>query len=203
MSLAILEKMFGSSARVRIMKLFLFNPESVYEKNDVIKKTKIGASNVQKELNLLENIRLIKKTSFFKEVKLKSGPKKKRTKGFILNNDFIYLNHLKSLLIDTAPLQHDEITKKISKSGKVKLIVASGIFVHLDDGRVDLLVVGDAIKEKSVKSIIHQIEAEIGKEIRYAVFSTDDFKYRLGLSDHLIKDVFDYPHRVLIDKIGL
>jgi len=185
------------------MKLFLFNPESVYEKNDVIKKTKIGASNVQKELNLLENIRLIKKTSFFKEVKLKSGPKKKRTKGFILNNDFIYLNHLKSLLIDTAPLQHDEITKKISKSGKVKLIVASGIFVHLDDGRVDLLVVGDAIKEKSVKSIIHQIEAEIGKEIRYAVFSTDDFKYRLGLSDHLIKDVFDYPHRVLIDKIGL
>jgi len=52
MSLAILEKMFGSSARVRIMKLFLFNPESVYEKNDVIKKTKIGASNVQKELNL-------------------------------------------------------------------------------------------------------------------------------------------------------
>jgi len=203
MSIQILEKMFGSSARVKIMKLFLFNPEEVFEKTDVSKKTKVSATHIQKELNLLENIGLIKKTSFFKEVKLKSGIKKKRVKGFILKNDFMYLNHLKSLLIDTAPLQHDDITKKISKSGKIKLIVASGIFVQLEDGRIDLLIVGDDIKDANMRSTIGQIESEIGKEVRYVVFSTDDFKYRLGLSDHLIKDIFDYPHRVLIDRIGL
>ena len=207
MSIQILEKIFGSSARVKIMKLFLFNPEETFEKADIVKKTRASAANIQKELNLLESIGLIKKTSFFKEIVSKRASKvttkKKRTKGFILKNDFIYLNHLKSLLIDTAPLQHDDLTKRISKSGKIKLIVASGIFVQLEDGRIDLLVVGDNIKEANIRSIIAQIESEIGKEIRYVVFSTSDYKYRLGLSDHLIKDIFDYPHRVLVDRIGL
>ena len=47
------------------------------------------------------------------------------------------------------------------------------------------------------------LEAELGREIRYASFATEDFRYRTGVYDRLLRDVFDYPHRLLIDKIGL
>jgi hypothetical protein len=51
--------------------------------------------------------------------------------------------------------------------------------------------------------VIKRLEGEFGREIRYALFSTSDFRYRLGVYDRLIRDVFDYPHRLLLDKIGL
>ena len=47
------------------------------------------------------------------------------------------------------------------------------------------------------------IEAEVGKEIKYAILETDDFKYRLGVGDRLIRDIMDYPHDVALDKLGM
>ena len=34
--------------------------------------------------------------------------------------------------------------------------------------------------------------AELGRELRYASFTTEDFKYRVGVYDRLIRDVFDF-----------
>ncbi len=79
----------------------------------------------------------------------------------------------------------------------------SGFFVGMIEPQVDLLVVGDTIDERVLKTSVHSLEAELGREIRYAAFATTDFRYRLEVYDRLLRDVFDYPHRVLIDKIGL
>ncbi len=50
---------------------------------------------------------------------------------------------------------------------------------------------------------IRALEAEIGIEIRYATFISADLLYRVGMHDKLTRDVFDYPHQILIDKIGI
>jgi hypothetical protein len=69
MSMNILEKIFGSTVRIKIMRLFLFNSESTFEKPDIIKRTKISPNQGLKELNNLLNAGFIKKHSFFKEIK--------------------------------------------------------------------------------------------------------------------------------------
>jgi len=207
MSTQVLIQLFGSASRVKMMKLFLAHPQDIFEKADVIKKTRIAGATVAKEIAFLVKIKMIKKTSFQKEVgtkKKNSGErKKKKTDGYILNPEFIYANHLKNLLIDTAPLQKNMLAKKIAKTGKVKLVIASGIFMQLDEKEVDLLIVADDAKEKKIDLIISETESEIGHKINYILFSTDDFKYRQNLYDHLLRDIFDYPHSVLLDKIGL
>ena len=203
MTVDILEKIFGSAARLKVMKLFLFHPEVIIDKEDIVKKTKIAAPILTKELKLLEDIGFIKQKSFFKEVKLKSGPKKKRVKGYILEPTFIYLNHFKNILLNTEPLSPNQIIRRLGKGGKLKLVVLAGVFIKTDDSRLDLLVVGDGLKEKIIKTVVGQMEAEIGKELRYAVLTTKDFKYRQSVCDRLIRDVFDYTHRVVVDKIGL
>jgi hypothetical protein len=200
----ILERLFGSSARVRIMKLFLFNPEELLEKKEIMKKTKSSSVAIQKELKDLCDIGLLKKRVFIKSSQTKSGKtKKQKAQGFALNPTFKYLNNLKTLIINNEPFNHNEIIKKLNKVGKLKLIVVSGLFIQNEDSRLDLFVVGDDIKDRIVKGVISKMESEIGKELRYSFFTTADFKYRYGVCDRLVRDVFDYPHQIVVDRIGL
>lgn len=79
----------------------------------------------------------------------------------------------------------------------------SGIFKELQDSRIDILVVAEGSKKSVADSVMASIEADIGKEIRFAVLDTEDFKYRLGVGDRLIRDVLDYPHEIVLDRIGM
>ena len=97
----------------------------------------------------------------------------------------------------------NEVVKKLSRYGKIKLIIITGIFIQDPDSRVDLLIVGDEIKEGQMSKAISVMESEIGKQIRYSIFKTDDFKYRMGIYDKLVRDILDYPHEVIYDKIGI
>ncbi|HRY31010.1 MAG TPA: hypothetical protein P5328_01305 [Candidatus Paceibacterota bacterium] len=203
MSSIVLEKIFGGAARVKLMQLFLFHADKVFDKEDARKKTKISEPAVRKELPHLVNIGLIKKVTFYKTVQLKTGHKKKREAGYILNKKFPFLNHLKNILINTIPLQENSLVKKLNKVCNPKFILVSGIFLQADDSRIDLLVVSDNLKESAMRSVINDLEAEIGKEIRYAVFNKEDFDYRVNLHDHLVRDIFDFPHQILVNKLGL
>lgn len=199
-----LEKLFGGASIVKILRLFLMNPDEIIEKKDVQKRAKVVAVSTAAELKMLEEIGLIKQRSFFKDKKYKSGKiKKVREKGFIVDKNHKLFLPLQSLMIKNTPMSSGAMIKKLSKHGKVNLVVISGIFIQDPDSRVDLLVVGDSIKERSMRNTISIIESEIGKSIRYAIFETEDFKYRLGVYDRLIRDILDYPHQVILDKIGL
>jgi hypothetical protein len=87
--------------------------------------------------------------------------------------------------------------------GKLKLVVASGLFVQNWDARVDLLLVGDDLDLRRIENAIKSLEAEIGKELAYSAFETADFEYRLGIHDRLIRDIIDYPHVTLLDRLGI
>ena len=204
MSMDILEKIFGSSARVKIMRLFLFNSEEELEKSEIASRSKVQPQTAQKELGVLESAGMIKKITFTKDHETKTGKiSKKKVTGYKLNQDFKYLSFFQNLLVNTDPLQHEEIASKISRTGKIKLVLLSGIFIQAPDSRVDMLIVGNEMKPKSLQSAISVLEAEIGKELRYTVLSLEDFKYRQSICDRLIRDVFDGPYKVIVDKTGL
>jgi len=199
-----LEKLFGSSARVKILRLFLMNNEEVIDKKDVGQRAKVSSANVALELNMLEKIGLIKTKSFFKESKHEDGKIKKiRKKGYVVDSTHKLFVALQSLLVKNSPVSPESLINKINKHGKIKLVVVSGIFIQDPDSRVDLLIVGDFIKEKPMRNAISVMESEVGKQIRYAIFETADFKYRIGVYDRLVRDILDYPHQIILDKMSL
>ncbi|HEY4478543.1 MAG TPA: hypothetical protein VI775_01740, partial [Candidatus Paceibacterota bacterium] len=77
------------------------------------------------------------------------------------------------------------------------------VFIQEWDTRIDLLIVGDDLNIHRLETVMQSIESEVGKEISYSVFDTEDFEYRLGIHDRLIRDILDSPHTVLIDRIGI
>ncbi len=202
-----LSTIFGSEARVKIMRLFLFNPEVIFDIGMVSSKSKVSRDTTKKELLIIEKSQLIKKKNFYKTVTKKVGKVRKDLKvkshGYYLNQDFSYITSLKQLLIKTKTLEGGEIVRRLSKAGKLKLVLVAGVFTQDKDSRVDMFVVGNNVKKSILHNVIKSIEAELGKELTYVYFETPDFQYRLGMYDKLVRDVMDYPHEVLLDKISV
>lgn len=198
---------FGSEARVKIMRLFLFNEEVIFDLNTISDKSKVNKNVTRKELSMLEKAKLIKRKDFVKITTKKVGKKlkeiKTKTVGYILNQDFPYITALKQLLIKTKTLEGGEIVKRLSKVGKLKLVIISGVFTQDKDSRVDMMVVGNGMNKSTLSNTIKSIEAELGRELTYVFFETPDYEYRLSMYDKLIRDVLDFPHQVLLDKISL
>ena len=113
------------------------------------------------------------------------------------------MKSLQNLLIHISPLQNGSILRKLSRVGKLKLVIISGVFINNWDSRIDLLVVGDNLRKGSLENVVKVIESEIGREIRYSYFETADFIYRIGIYDKLIRDVLDYQHEKLLDKLNI
>lgn len=187
-----LAKLFGSSARVKCLRLFLFNPAIRFSLAECSTKTALLPQVVRKEIALFEGSGVIKR--------VKGAPKARPS--WILNQGYSHLLPLRELLLNT-PLRTEDIRRRLRSVGSVKLIVSAGIFVGDFEGRIDILIVGDKLNQGRLMRAIRAIEADIGKEVRYATLSTADFKYRLGLYDRLIRDVFDYRHAIAFDRLHL
>lgn len=191
MASGILEKLFGSSVRVKIIRLFLLNPETLFSLKEISRRAKVNPLSARREILLLKGIDFIKQN------------KKKKNQGLKLNNFFPLLNPLKNLVLNTAPFNKEKLAKMLNLTGKMKLIVLAGIFIQSEDSKVDVLLVGDSIRKGNLERILRKIESEIGKELIYAVFETKDFLYRFGMYDRFIRDILDYPHEKLVNKLNI
>lgn len=203
----ILEKLFGSAAKVKIIKLFLFNPDSAFDNPEAAERAKVSKAVTRREISNLEKIGFVKSKFYIKEIRRQKNRSiqtfRKRVNGWTLDPKFPYVEAIKSFLSNINPFKHRDIIDRISRAGKIQLLIISGIFIKDPDSRADLLVVGDNLKQGQLDNIIKTIESEIGKEIRYAVFETSEFNYRLAMFDKLLRDILDYPHEKIINKLNL
>ncbi len=204
----ILEKLFGSSARIKIIRLFLLNPDAFFAPKEISRRSKVVLGLVRREISLLNKIDFIRQKTekVDKVIKLKNGKiknKKKKIQGLKLNESFPFLHALKNLVLNAAPINKEEMVKALKKSGRIKLIILSGIFIQSDDSRVDLLLVGDTIKKNALEKILGNIEAEIGKELTYSVFGTKVFLLRMGMYDRFVYDILDYPHEKIFNSLDI
>ncbi|OGI61552.1 hypothetical protein A2645_00805 [Candidatus Nomurabacteria bacterium RIFCSPHIGHO2_01_FULL_39_9] len=175
----ILGKLFGSPARIKVMRLLLASPAGI-NALEFTKITKLSPKNFKKELTLLQNI----------------GFAKTNKKNIVLNLDFPYLTPLRDLLV--AFPQKNDLCKKICKFGKIKLLVIAGNLLGMPEKRVDLLVVGDKLQKKSLEKTIAGFEAELGRSIDFAILDTPEFLYRFSMYDKFIRDILEFGHEKLV-----
>ena len=203
----ILDALFGNQARVRLLRYFLLNQTTPVALVELSKKTGISRQAMKKELPSLLPAHFLKRKLFFREGEIKRGEKKtlkkRKFSGFVFDERFQYKNELQNLLVESLPLDNTSLIRRFSSAGKVKLIVISGAFVQNLESRIDLLLVGDRLNKNIIDRKVKSLEVELGRELRYAVFETSDFKYRVNVYDKLLRDVFDYPHRKILDRVGV
>lgn len=203
-----LGKLFGSPQRVKMLRLFLFAPETPFDRDDIQSRTKISDSALAYEIRTLLAIRFLKRKVFHKSVTVKRAGKsaivQKKVNGFLLDERFPFRRELRQFMLATVSLNDQDIARRLSKAGRIALVIVAGSFLDPDtDATIDLLVVGDRINRPVLEAAIKNIEIEIGRDIRYAFLSISDFAYRRSIHDRLIRNVFDYPHRAVLDRLSL
>ena len=137
---------------------------------------------------------------------LPSSRKKRRSARkseivWFLDPHFPYLHALSAFVKAVSPVEHAEILETLKRSGKLSAVILSGCFVGDVTRPTDILIAGEQVSERRLEAAMKALEPAFGRELRYAAFSTPEFRYRLTVQDRLIRDTLDFPHVVLLDRI--
>ncbi len=200
-----LGKIFGSSERVKLMRFFLAHKEVQIEVEELTKRLRIKTATLKKEIKNLETIGMLTPLLLEEEVeiKLKSGKVKYKTHksdGAELNQSFVYKSKLAELLLDFSFVDREVLLSDLKRFGKIKLFALGGIFIKDEKAKLDLVVVGDALDKERIEYYLRGMEADFGTEVRFTVYESEEFNYRMNMFDRLLKDFFKSSHEMILDK---
>lgn len=214
-----LGQLFGSNARVKILKIFLFNPEERYYIRELARKLKLQVNSVRRELDNLEKFGvLVSGSSLDEENEIEDGKppsmaktnkpsyakataSKQEKKYYKANADFVLFEEIKSLIIKAQILYGQDFIKKLKRAGNIKLLVLTGKFVNELEFPIDLLIVGRFNKVKLLK-LIKELETELGREINYTIMDTKEFKYRRDITDVFLYGILEGKNIMAVDEMG-
>lgn len=186
--LSMLKEIFSSNTRVKLLNVFLLNPEEEYFIRELTRLLDEQINSVRRELDNLKKVGLLKARS------------KNRKKYYHVNKDFIIYNELRNICAKASAFDTD-IVKQIKKLGDFDLIVLSGVFVDEQETKnVDLLLVGQADKVDLEKFLKNELKFE--REVKYSLMSKEDFLYRFNLNDKFIKEMVKSEKNIIpLNKI--
>ncbi len=193
--------LFGSTARVKLLRFFLFNPSKEFTFDDMCKRARLVRRTARTEISALERAEVITKKTIF--VVLPGKEKKSKAIGYALNKNFTELQALQTFLFETAPIDGKTLLGHLRKAGAIDFVAVAGVFVREFEQQLDVLIAMKKISQAKIETAIRSLEAEIGIEIRFAVMTSENLLYRVGMNDKLARDIFDYKHQILVDKIGV
>jgi Fe2+ or Zn2+ uptake regulation protein len=191
-----IEALFGSKTRVKLLNLFLTNPDKSFYVREITRLIDEQVNSVRRELKNLEEFKVVKSTT--EDRKLFYG----------INQRFKYYIPLRGMFagaeipeIETKQIEvlTNSWSERISKiKNSLDVFVISGVLVEGSESNIDMLLVGD---DKSIlSSWASEIEKEEGRELNYVVLSMEDFYYRYTTRDTFIAEIFSNEYRVIVDN---
>lgn len=222
-----LNALFGSDAKVKILGLFLLHPETRYEIPQIARDLKLTANLVRHEVEGLSNLGLINisldQTSNPEEnlaenidgIKEDVSPVKKRgektekkkvsevveKKYFKVDKNFILYPEIKALFIKAQILFSQKFISALEKSFQPKVLILTGFFTNYPEAQTDILIVG-AVKRPPFLKMIAELEKDLDREINFTILEEKEFKYRQEIMDIFLYNILEGKSITLIDNLS-
>jgi len=192
-----IDALFGSKTRVKLLHLFLNHPGQSFYVREITRLIDEQINSVRRELANMLEVGVI--TSETGDNKLYYQVSQRYEYYAALRA--IFANE--SLIAKPSLVEGEAVSEQylsaISSISSLRLAILSGVLVKGSTSSVDVLLVGTlpATKVKSAMAIIEKLE---GREINYSVMAYEDFYYRLSVRDKFITEILNAKHTVAIDK---
>ncbi len=220
------DQLFGSKTRVKLLKLFFSNPNRSFYVREITRKVEEQINSVRRELANLLNLGLI--TSDSSNNKLYYEVNQKYEHYDALRSIFAGVKPKEldkkpaKIKTDTKSVKKDEPSEEnkedeqvtvVEETGYIELpeaekwvdagnvagVIYSGIYTRDDNAQADILIIGDVVISK-VEAVIVGLEREKNKELRYAVFDVDEWKYRREVRDKFWLQFMASKKLIVLDK---
>ena len=192
-----LEQLFGSQTRCKLLHVFLSNPEGKYFVRELTRALSSQINAIRRELQNLEELGVIKEILTLKGEENTQNAKRKY---YQINTKFIIFPELKSTFQKAQFLLEKNFATALKKAGKVYLLALTGFFVGDKDLPIDMLIVGNLNKSKFEK-ILRNFEKDFRREINYTFLNKEEFDYRRCVADKFLYSILDADKIVMIDEI--
>lgn len=201
------EQLFGSKTRVKLLQLFYSNPNRSFYVREITRKIDEQINSVRRELANLLSAGII------------SSDTTNNRLYYEVNQKYEHYDAFRSifggvqLVAAPANAESTKKTKATTKSttsgqdefktlGKVDLALFTGWFTRDESAGIDFLLVGD-VNQHALEKYIADLEHKEGREVRYTVLSLDDFNYRRQIKDRFVANIVEAKKQVLVDKDNL
>jgi len=192
-----LEHLFGSKTRMKLLTLFLHNPEKSYFVRELTRMIDTQINAVRRELDNLEKIGMVRETVAPAEDGEKPGV---RRKYYGMNPTFPLLQEIRTLMMKSHLLMERRLDKELAELGDVKYAALMGTFIGVSDSPVDLFLVGNVRTDKATK-FIKNLEAELGFEVNFTCLDPGDFSYRKDVGDRFLLSILEAPKNIVINVL--
>lgn len=210
-----MEQLFGSKTRVKLLNLFMSNPNRSFYVREITRKVEEQINSVRRELANLLSLGVI--TSDSTDNKL----------YYEVNQKWEHYPALRELFTGKRPVtkaaaksdkksdtteKSDEIVAEIPKTsnkpsvdvkvwdkvGNISGLVYTGVITRDSTSPVDVMIVGD-VPVARAEAAVAELEKQEGKELRYAVMEVDEWNYRRTVNDKFWLQVMDAKKQVVLD----
>ena len=192
-----IDALFGSKTRVKLLHLFLNNPNRAFYVREITRKIDEQINSVRRELANMLSVGIIKSDSSNNRL------------YYEINQDYQHYEPLRAIFADSH-LQSEVATsgevndwaKRLKPLGDVRVAILSGSLVRGSTSDLDVLLAGD-INKTQAKRFLKELEGEEGRSLNYTIMSYEDFYYRLSIKDRFITAITNGKFTVLQDTEGI
>ena len=192
-----IDALFGSKTRVKLLHLFLNNPGKSFYVREITRLIDEQINSVRRELSNMLGVGII--TSDTSDNKL----------YYEVNQRYEHYLAFKAIFTDdklqpsksVAGVSHGKHDWKqmVGDLAGLRIAIAAGVLVEGSaTSKIDLLFVG-TITPVRLKKVMKAIEKLEGRELNYALLSYDEFYYRLSVHDKFITEILNSSHEVVVD----
>lgn len=150
-----LEHLFGSRTRVKLLALFLRQPNEPMFVREMTRRIDTQINAVRRELSNLVSFGLVQEMEG--EPKGKKAEKRQpgmKKKYYQINPIFPLLHEITSLFMKAQVLLERKLDKEILKLGDIRYLAFLGAFIGKPSGPVDVFIIGDRINHDALKKLI-------------------------------------------------
>jgi predicted nucleotidyltransferase len=182
-----LELLFSSTARVKVLALFLLNPETSFYQRQISSLTGLPIYAVQREVERLRTLGLLVSSARGNQV------------HFQVNRGFFLFPELKGIFLKTTGLAA-LVGTALQKTEAIALAFVYGSYATNQEtvtSDIDLLVVG-SLSSRTLHSTLQEAESLAQREINYVLFNPEEFRAKVQAGDGFLQNVLASPRLFLI-----
>lgn len=191
------EQLFGSKTRVKLLKLFYSNPNRSFYVRELTRKIDEQINSVRRELANLLSAGII------------SSENNNNKLYYEVNQKYEHYNALSSMFGKTTgrtaktakqdeEVEDDDLAA-LKKIGNVELAILTGQFTRDESSGIDFIVVGD-VNQTKLNKYISELETKEGKEIRFVSMAPSEYNYRDQVNDRFLNGLKQAKKQIVIDK---